>query len=82
MNVVLRPEQQQWLEELVEAGTYASVEEAVASILAQHMELEIDDLEWAKPLLDEAREQIARGEVLTLEEHRARMDERFGKLRR
>jgi Protein of unknown function (DUF2442) len=31
-----------------------------------------DDLEWAKPLLDEARASIARGDVLTLEKHRQR----------
>jgi len=82
MNVTLRRDQREWLEELVKAGVYGSVEEAVASILAQHMDLEIDDLAWAKPLVDEARASIARGEFMTLEEHRARMDKRFGKLRR
>lgn len=82
MNVSLRREQQEWLEELVRTGVYESVEEAVASILAQHMDLEIDDLAWAKPLVDEARAEFARGEFMTLEEHRARMEKRFGKLPR
>lgn len=82
MNVALRREQQEWLEELVKSGAYDSIEEAVASILSQHMDLDIDDLAWAKPLVDEARASIARGEVMTLEEHRARMEKRFGKLER
>ena len=30
---------------------------------------------WAKPYVDEAREAVARGEVVTLEEHRARIAE-------
>lgn len=49
------------------------------SIVAEHMLLEIDDLSWAKPLVDEARESLAHGEGMTLEEYRARMTERFGK---
>ncbi len=31
-----------------------------------------DEMEWAKPLLEEARASIARGDVLTLKEHRER----------
>ena len=57
-------------------------DEAVASILAEHMLFDLDDLDWAKPLVDEARASIARGEGMTLEEYRARMDKRFGKLPR
>jgi toxin ParE1/3/4 len=33
---------------------------------------EPDDMAWAKPLVDEARADIARGDVCTLEGHRAR----------
>ena len=36
--------------------------------------LEDDDMLWAKPLIDEALASVARGEFITLEEHRARMD--------
>ncbi len=39
-----------------------------------------DDMAWAKPLLDEAREAVARGDVITLEEHRARNAARLGAL--
>ena len=41
-----------------------------------------DDMEWAKPLVDEARAAIARGETITLEKHRARNAERLAALRR
>ncbi|MGD9885152.1 MAG: type II toxin-antitoxin system ParD family antitoxin [Reyranella sp.] len=78
MTITLPREQQEWLEAQVAAGHYDSVEQAVASIVAEHMLLEIDDLAWAKPLVDEARESPAGGEGLSLEEYRARMTERFG----
>ena len=82
MNITLPREQQEWLEAQVKAGAYKSVDEALARFVAEHMEPDIDDLEWAKPLIDEARASIARGEGMTLEEYRARMTERFGKLDR
>ncbi len=82
MTITLPREQQEWLEAQVKAGVYSSVDEAVASILAEHMVLDIDDMAWAKPLVDEARASIARGEVMTLEEHRIRMSEKLESLRR
>ena len=82
MTITLPREQQEWLEAQVAAGHYDSVEQAVASIVAEHMQLDIDDLSWAKPLVDEARESLARGEGMTLDEYRARMTESFGKLER
>ncbi|MGQ0584635.1 MAG: hypothetical protein ACT4O6_22095 [Reyranella sp.] len=82
MTITLPREQQEWLESQVKAGVYGSVDEAVASILAEHMVLDIEDLSWAKPLVDEARAAIARGEVMTLEEHRIRMSEKLESLRR
>jgi len=82
MTITLPREQQEWLEAQVAAGHYDSVEQAVASIVAEHMQFDIDDLSWAKPLVDEARESLARGEGMTLDEYRARMTERFGKLER
>lgn len=73
MSIVLPPAQQQWLEAQVAKGEFASVEDAVQQMIAERMALEIDDLAWAKPYVAEAREAVARGDVLTLEEHRARM---------
>ena len=82
MNITLPREQQEWLEAQVKAGAYDSVDEALTSIVAEHMFLDIDDLSWAKPLVDEARASVERGEGMTLDEYRARMDKRFGKLER
>ncbi len=82
MNITLPREHQEWLEAQVKAGVYRSVDDALTRFVAEHMELDLDDLDWAKPLIEEARASIAKGEGLTLEEHRARMAERFGKLDR
>ena len=81
MTITLPREQQEWLEAQVKTGIYDSIDEAVASIVAEHMQLDIDDLSWAKPLVDEARASLARGEGITLEEHRLRMAQKLEMLR-
>ena len=82
MNITLPREQQEWLEAQVKAGTYESIDDALSQFVAEHMELDLDDLDWAKPLVEEARASVERGETMTLEEYRAMMDQRFGKLGR
>jgi len=82
MTITLPREQQEWLEAQVKAGHYNSIDEAVASIVAERMHLDVGDLAWAKPLVDEALASLDRGEGMTLDEYRARMAERFGKLER
>jgi antitoxin ParD1/3/4 len=77
MNIALPPAQREWLEAQVAQGQFASVEDAVRQMIAERMALEADDLAWAKPLVDEARKAVARGEVMTLEEHRSRMAKRL-----
>jgi len=79
MSITLTPEQEIWIKAHVATGAFASVEEAVRQLiddriaeLAGEEGSEPDDMAWAKPLVDEARADIARGDVLTLEEHRAR----------
>ena len=83
MTITLTPEQQKRLEAAVAAGQFASVEEAVRFAVDRLMleEAEVGDLSWAKPYLDEARAEIARGESLSLEEFRAHVRERVSKLR-
>ncbi len=76
MPITLTPDQEAWLQAHVATGDFASIEEAARHLIDERI-AEIaaeddDDLEWARPLLDEARASIARGDVLTLEEHRAR----------
>ena len=64
MTITLTPEQQKWLEAEVAAGRIASVEEAVRLAVDLIMPIDITDLSWAKPYLDEARAEIARGEYV------------------
>lgn len=80
MTVTLPREQQEWLEAQVKAGAHDSIDDAVASIAAERMHLDIGDLAWAKPLVDEARVAAERGWTMTLEVYRAMMTDRFGKL--
>lgn len=76
------PEQQAWLDAHVASGEFASADEAIACLIDNAIAAEDDDLAWAKPLVDEAREAVARGEFITLEEHKARNAARLAKLRR
>ncbi len=63
MNIALKPDQQKWLTEQVASGAFASVEDAIALAVAGLMSApDDDDLGWAKPLVDQARGAIARGE--------------------
>ena len=82
MNITLSREQQEWLEAQVKAGVYDSVDDAVASIFAERMELDIDDMAWARSLVDEGRASLEQGEGLTLAEHLAHIDETLEKLKR
>lgn len=82
MTITLPREQQEWLEAQVAAGFYETVDHAVASIVAEHMQLDLDDLSWAKPLVDEGLASLAQGAGATLEEHRLRLQEKLASLRR
>lgn len=82
MNITLSREHQEWLEAQVKAGAYDSVDEAIANILSQHMDLETDDLAWAKPLVDEGRASLSRGEGITLNEHLAHIAATLENLKR
>jgi Arc/MetJ-type ribon-helix-helix transcriptional regulator len=75
MTITLTPEQQKRLEAAVAAGQFASVEEAVRWAVDQLVTTDdLGDLSWAKPYLDEARAEIARGETLSPEEVFAETD--------
>jgi Arc/MetJ-type ribon-helix-helix transcriptional regulator len=78
MTITLTPEQQKRLEAEVAAGRFASVEEAVRLAVADFLQpLDNEDLSWVKPYLDEAREQVTRGEFVTLEEFNASVEKRL-----
>ena len=82
MTINLPREQQEWLEAQVRAGAYDSVEEAVASIVAERMHLDVDDMSWARALVDEGRASLERGEDLSLDEHRERIARKVQELDR
>lgn len=82
MNITLPREQQEWLEAQVKAGAYDSIEDALTSILAEHMNMDIDDMAWARPLVDEGRASLEQGNGLTLAEHLAHIDATLEKLKR
>jgi Arc/MetJ-type ribon-helix-helix transcriptional regulator len=73
MTIQLSPEQEQWLKAQVAAGHFASLEQAVAVAVADLMATVDDDLDWAKPQVDAAAEELARGEGIPAEEAVRRM---------
>jgi antitoxin ParD1/3/4 len=64
MNIPLTSEQLAWLQGKVTSGLFNSIEEAAAALDAA-MVSEADDMGWARPLVDEARASVGRGEFLT-----------------
>ena len=88
MSITLTPEQETWIKAHVATGDFASVEEAVRQLiddriaeLANDEGEEQDDMAWAKPLVDEGRAALERGDFITLEEHRARNAARLAALK-
>ena len=77
MTVTLTPEQMRWIEAAVAAGQFSSVEEAVRLAVADLMRVEFSDLEWAKPYVDEAREDVAKGDVISGDEFLAWLADRI-----
>jgi Arc/MetJ-type ribon-helix-helix transcriptional regulator len=78
MTITLTPKQQQWLESEVAAGRFASVEEAVRLAVAELMlPIDTDDLAWAKPYVDVARQSAAGGETVPAEDVLAEIDARL-----
>jgi antitoxin ParD1/3/4 len=75
MTITLTPEQIAWLDAEVACGRFQSIEEAARRLIDEAIAervVEEDDMAWAKPFVDEARADVDRGDVITLEEHEAR----------
>jgi antitoxin ParD1/3/4 len=53
-----------------------STDERIAESAAE----EGDDMAWAKPYVEEALDDFARGDVITLEQHKARTEARLAAL--
>ncbi len=82
MTINLIPSQIEWLAAEVTAGRFGSIDEAAQAIINEHMARDLDDLDWVEPLLDEARAEVARGEVLSLEEFNEDVDKLRAELRK
>jgi Arc/MetJ-type ribon-helix-helix transcriptional regulator len=81
MNVQLSPAHQKWLADQVSAGTFASVDDAVAWAIEGMMRLTDDDLTWARPYLENGEASLARGEGIPGDDFLARLDGRLDALR-
>jgi antitoxin ParD1/3/4 len=84
MTIDLTPEQQEWIAAHVARGDFPSVEAAAQQLIDERIAeraIEEDDLAWAKPYVDEALAEVARGDVLSHEEHRARNAARLAALK-
>ena len=86
MPITLTPEQEAWIQAHVASGDFASMEQAARQLIddriAELAAVDADDMAWAKPLVDEAREAIARGDMITLEQHKARNETRLAAIRK
>ena len=86
MTITLTAEQQAWLEAYVARGDFPSIEDAARQLiderLAERAIEEEDDLSWAKLYVDEALAAVARGDVMTLEEHKRRTAALLASLKR
>lgn len=80
MNVNLSLKQRRWLEAEVSAGRFASVDEAVEMAVSALMDLETDDLSWAKPQVDEARASIMRGETIASDDYLKSLDKKIASM--
>jgi antitoxin ParD1/3/4 len=84
MTITLTPEQMAWIDAHVARGDFPSVEEAVRQLIDERIAeraIEDDNLSWAKPLVDEALAEVERGDVMSLDEHKARNAARLATMR-
>jgi antitoxin ParD1/3/4 len=81
MTITLIPEHEAWLRDHVARGDFESADDAIRRLIDACIAEEGDDLLWAKPLVDEALQAVSRGEIITLDEHRARNATRLARLK-
>lgn len=77
MTISLTPEQLDWISAHVAQGDFASLEDAVRQLIderiAERAAEDSDDLHWARPLVHEAIAAVEREEVVSLDDHQARI---------
>jgi len=75
MTITLNPEQEARIKAFIARGDFTSLEEAASRLIDEALAgraLEHDEMAWAKPFIDKALAEVARGEGMSLEEHKAR----------
>jgi Arc/MetJ-type ribon-helix-helix transcriptional regulator len=82
MSITLTPEQQRWLEGEVAADHFPSVEDAVRMAVAVFKPINTDDLSGAKRHVEEARESVARGEIISGEDFLRSLTSNAGRITR
>jgi len=82
MTITLTPADHAWLAKQVAAGRFPSLDAAVSAAVAELTAKEsAPDLTWAKPLVDESRAAIVRGEGVSLDEALQHWDNTISRLR-
>lgn len=89
MTINLTPAQMAWLKAYAAEHGIATLDEAAQTLIAQAMLAaqheagypDLDDLDWVKPLLEEARAEFDKGRGSGLDEFETRMDAHVSKLR-
>jgi hypothetical protein len=83
MTIILTPADHAWLAQQVAAGHFPSLEAALSAAVAELKARDsAPDLAWAKPLVDESRAAVARGEGVPLDEAFKHWDDTLVRLRR
>ena len=80
ITLTLTREQEESLQALVASGRFASIEAAISFAVDHLSAPDLSDLSWAKPYLDEARTQVARGEVVSHTEFKRDLAKRIKSL--
>jgi Arc/MetJ-type ribon-helix-helix transcriptional regulator len=79
MTIHVKPHLEAVLKAQVDAGRFPDVEAALeAAIMASEADIDDDDIEWMKPLLDEAEAGIAKQGTLSHEEVWNKLKHRHG----
>lgn len=82
MDVTLSAEHRRWLTQQVANGTFATIEEGVASAIEQLRTAVELDVDWAQPLVAAADASLARGDGIEGERFLERLERRLGELKR
>ena len=78
--ITFTKQQQAWLDTRISSGEFTSADEAIGHLIDIRIAEETDDLSWAKSLVDDAKAAVSQGEVISLDEHKARNASRLAAL--